>query len=417
VADWHLWLPPALSKPRFRLYAAGHTVAVIGAWIQQVAISWLVFRLSGSVVLLGITGFLMNIFYLLLGPVGGLAADRLPRLKFLIAIDLFLAVCAALLAAMAAGGVTSIPAYLVIAALIGAANAFEMPVRQTLMRDIVEERALITSALGVSAMVFNVGRLIGPAIAGLVLAYLSEAWCFLLNALSYGGIIIALLAMRLPPQAPRPAPTGAASQGFAASLSVLLAFPAVRYLLPTVVAIGLFATPYVPLMPSIVADFFDGRSSTLGLLMSSAAVGALAAAAYLSLQPGYGRQLRLQTAAPLAVGVALALFAWSRMLPVSGLLLAVMGGAAMLGVNATNAMLQQSVPDEWRGRVIGIYSMSFAGTAPLGGVLSGWLAQHIGLTATLTLNGVIIVAVGLLGRWRLRHNPEALRGIMRSLTR
>ena len=132
MADWHLWLPPALSKPRFRLYAAGHTVAVIGAWIQQVAISWLVFRLSGSVVLLGITGFLMNIFYLLLGPFGGLAADRLPRLKFLIAIDLFLAVCAALLAAMAAGGVTSIPAYLVIAALIGAANAFEMPVRQTL---------------------------------------------------------------------------------------------------------------------------------------------------------------------------------------------------------------------------------------------------------------------------------------------
>ena len=417
MADWHLWLPPALTKPRFRLYAAGHTVAVIGAWIQQVAISWLVFRLSGSIVLLGITGFLLNIFYLLLGPIGGLAADRLPRLKFLIAIDLFLAACAALLAVMAAAGVTSIPAYLVIAALIGAANAFEMPVRQTLMRDIVEERALITSALGVSAMVFNVGRLIGPAIAGLVLAYLSEAWCFLLNALSYGGIIVALLAMRLPPQAPRPAPTGAASQGFVASLSVLFAFPAVRYLLPTVVAIGLFATPYVPLMPSIVADFFDGRSSTLGLLMSSAAVGALAAAAYLSLQPGYGRQLRLQTVAPLAVGVALALFAWSRMLPVSGLLLAVMGGAAMLGVNATNAMLQQSVPDEWRGRVIGVYSMSFAGTAPIGGLLSGWLAEHIGLTATLTLNGLIIVAVGLLGRWRLHNHPEALRGIMKSLSR
>ena len=417
MADWHLWLPPALTKPRFRLYAAGHTVAVIGAWIQQVAISWLVFRLSGSVALLGITGFLMNIFYLLLGPFAGLTADRLPRLRFLIAIDLFLAACAALLAVMAAAGVTSIPAYLLIASLIGAANAFEMPVRQTLMREIVEERALITSALGVSAMVFNVGRLIGPAIAGLVLAYLSEAWCFLLNALSYGGIIIALLAMRLPPQAPRAAPTGAASQGFVASSSVLFAFPAVRYLLPTVVAIGLFATPYVPLMPSIVADFFDGRSSTLGLLMSSAAVGALAAAAYLSLQPGYGRQLRLQTVAPLAVGIALALFAWSRMLPVSGLLLAVMGGAAMLGVNATNAMLQQSVPDEWRGRVIGIYSMSFAGTAPLGGLLAGWLAEHIGLTATLTLNGLIIVAVGLLGRWRLRNHPEALRGIMKSLSR
>ena len=161
---------------------------------------------------------------------------------------------------------------------------------------------------------------------------------------------------------------------------------------------------------------YDGRSSTLGLLMSSAAVGALAAA-YLSLQPGYGRQLRLQTVAPLAVGVALTLFACSRMLPLSGLLLAIMGGAAMLGVNATNAMLQQSVPDEWRGRVIGVYSMSFAGTAPIGGLLAGWLAEHIGLTATLTLNGLIIVAVGLLGRWRLHNHPEALRGIMKSLSR
>ena len=218
-----------------------------------------------------LTGFLLNIFYLLLGPIGGLTADRLPRLKLLIGIDLFLAACAALLAVMAAAGVTSIAAYLVIATLIGAANAFEMPVRQTLIRDIVEERALITSALGVSAMVFNVGRLIGPAIAGLVLAYLSEAWCFLLNALSYAGIIAALLAMRLPPRgaAPRaqPAPPRRASSP---SLSVLFAFPAVRYLLPTVVAIGLFATPYVPLMPSIVADFFDGQSSTVGLLMSSA---------------------------------------------------------------------------------------------------------------------------------------------------
>jgi MFS family permease len=146
-------------------------------------------------------------------------------------------------------------------------------------------------------------------------------------------------------------------------------------------------------------------------------VGALASAAYLSLQPGYGRQLRLMTLAPLAVGLALGLFAWSRTLPLSMLLLAALGGAAMIGVNATNAMLQQSVPDEWRGRVIGIYSMSFAGTAPLGGLLSGWMADRIGLTTTLTLNGALIVAAGLVGRWRLHNHPEALRGLMRSLTR
>jgi MFS family permease len=419
VADWHLWLPPALAKPRFRLYAAGHTVTVIGGWVQQVALAWLVFRLTQSIFLLGLTGFLLNIFFLLLGPVGGLAADRLPRLKLLIGIDLFLAACSALLAAMAAASVGNIAAYLAVAAIIGIANAFEMPVRQTLIRVIVEERAVVTSALGVSAMVFNIGRMVGPAVAGLVLAYLSEAWCFAINAVCYGGIIAALLAMRLPAELPRgrDASAGAFPQGFAASFSVLLAFPAVRYLLPTVVAIGLFATPYVPLMPSVVAHFFDGQSSTVGALMSAAGVGALAAGAYLSLQPTYSRQLRLMTAAPLAVGLALGLFAWSRSLLLSMLLLAVLGAAALIGANSTNAMLQQSVPDEWRGRVIGIYSMSFAGTAPIGGLLAGWLADRIGLTATLTVNGALILAAGLLGRWRLHNHPAALRGLMRSLTR
>jgi len=135
------------------------------------------------------------------------------------------------------------------------------------------------------------------------------------------------------------------------------------------------------------------------------------------LQPTYGRQLRLMTAAPLAVGLALGLFAWSRSLLLSMLLLAVLGGAALIGANSANAMLQQSVPDEWRGRVIGIYSMSFAGTAPIGGLFAGWLADRLGLTATLTINGALILVAGLLGRWRLHNHPEALRGLMRSLTR
>jgi MFS family permease len=417
VADWQLWLPPALSKPRFRLYVAGHSVSVIGGWIQQVAIAWLVFRLTNSAFLLGLAGFLLNIFYLLLGPLAGLAADRLPRLKTLIVIDIVLAALSTLLVGLAAAGVETVAAYLGVAALIGAANAFEMPVRQTLIRIIVEERALVTSALGMSAMVFNVGRMVGPAIAGIVLAYLSEAWCFALNALSYAAIIAALLAMRLPPEPAWPAASLGAAQSFSESLQVLFAFPAVRYFLPVCVALGLLATPYVPLMPSIVSHFFDGQSSTLGLLMSSAGIGALASATYLSLQPGYGRQIRLMTIAPLAVGAALALFAWSRNLPLSLLLLAVLGGAALLGVNATNAMLQQSVPDAWRGRVIGLYSMSFAGTAPIGGLIAGYGAERIGLTATLTINGLLIIAAGFASRWRLHNHPEALRGLMRSLTR
>jgi MFS family permease len=423
VADWHLWLPPALTKRRFRLYTAGHMVSVIGGWIQQVALAWLVFRLTNSIFLLGLTGFLLNIFYLLLGPLAGIAADRLPRLRTLIVIDLVLAALAMSLAMMGLAGVTNVSAYLAVATLIGIANAFEMPMRQTLFKDIVEERALVTSAIGVSAMVFNAGRMVGPAVAGVLLAYVSEAWCFAINAVSYGAIIGALLCMRLPHAASpalaggaRPAgPAGPA--GLRANLAILVAFPAVRYLLPTVVAVGLLATPYVPLMPSIVAHFFDGRSSTVGLLMSAAGLGALASATYLSLQPGYGRQIRLVTAAPLAVGTVLVAFAWSRALPVSLLLLAALGASVLVSVNATNALLQQSVPDEWRGRAIGLYSMSFAGTAPIGNILAGSLAERIGLAATLTLNGLLIVAAGIFARRRLHNHPEALRGLMRSLGR
>lgn len=417
MADWHLWLPPALAKPRFRYYTAGHFVSVIGGWVQQVALSWLVFRLSGSIVLLGATGFLLNIFYLLLGPAAGAASDRFPRLPMLIVIDLALACCAAALCLCAALGVTYMPLYLAIATLIGIANAFEMTVRQSLIRDIVEDRNLVASALGVSAMLFNGGRMIGPAIAGLMLAYLSEAWCFAINAVSYFAIIWALIAMRLPRTQRPVAAAGTLPQGMAANIGTLFAFPAVRYLLPTVVALGLFATPYVPLMPSIATHFFDGKSSTVGLLMSAAGVGALGSAAYLSLQPGYSRQLRLLTIAPLAVGAALMAFAWMRVLPLSMLLLAVLGASALIAVNSTNAMLQQSVPDAWRGRAIGLYSMSFAGTAPLGGLLAGYLAEHIGLAITLTINGALIIVAGLVGRWRLHNHPEALRGLMRSLSR
>lgn len=416
MAGWRLWLPPALTKPRFRLYTAGHLVSVIGGWIQQVALAWLVYRLTQSTFLLGLTGFLLNIFYLLLGPAAGIVADRMPRLPTLILIDVILATLSVGLAVMALMGVDNVNAYLAVAALIGVANAFETPVRQTLIKDIVEDRHLVTSALGMSAMIFNVGRMVGPSIAGLLLIQFSEAWCFVLNALSYAAIIGALLAMRLP-RASAPTATGAQPAGLRANLSVLLAFPAVRYLLPTVVAIGLFATPYVPLMPSIVTHFFDGQSSTLGLLMSAAGLGAFAAATYLSLQPGYGRQIRMVSLAPLAVGVVLLGFAWSRTLPLSMLLLAGLGASVLVAVNATNALLQQSVPDAWRGRVIALYSMSFAGTAPIGGLLAGSLGEHLGLAVTLTLNGALIVAAGLFGRWRLHNHPEALRGLMRSLGR
>lgn len=414
VASWRLWLPPALEKRRVRIYVAGHVVSVLGNWLQQVALSWLVYRLTGSVFLLGLTGFLLNIFYLLLGGLAGAAADRVPRLKALIVVDLVLAALALLMAGLVFAGVTDITVFLIVAALTGIANAFEMPLRQSLFKDIVEEKSLLTSAIAVSAMVFNVGRLIGPAIAGFVLLYVSEGWCFLFNAISYAAIIAALMRMGLPASAdePRPMPPRASLME---NLSALTALPGVRYLLPTVVALGLFATSYVHLMPSIVTAFFDGKPSTVGLLMASAGLGALSAATYLAMQPGVYRQIRMVSIAPLFVAVALVGFAHSRSLLLSMLLLALLGANVMFTSNTTNALLQQSAPEEWRGRVIGLYTMAFAGTAPLGNLLAGWLASHVGLTATLTINGLAILLAGIASRQRLHNHPEALRTLVRQL--
>lgn len=400
-------MPLALEKPRARLYAAGHAISVLGGWLQQIALSWLVFRLTKSVFLLGLTGFMLQIPYLFLGPITGSVVDRFPRLRVLIAIDVALALVAVLLAVMVESGVTDVTYYLAAALMIGVLNAFEMPARQSLLLPIVEDRDLLPSALALSATVFNAGRMIGPAVAGVLLLYLSESWCFVLNALSYAGIILALLAMKLPPQAPL-ARAQSAAPGYGAALATLRSLPAVRYLLPTLAAIGFFGAPYVHLMPSIVDDFFQGGSGTVGFLMSGAGLGALAAALFLSLQRGSSMQVRFVTVAPLGLAAGVAILAVSRSLVLSFMMLAVIGGSMMLSANSTNVLMQTSVPDALRGRTIGLYAMAFQGTAPLGHLAAGAMAARVGLTATFLFNAVCIAAAAIVMRRRLAADPGAL---------
>jgi MFS family permease len=409
VSQLAMYLPPALSKPRVRIYAAGHAISVLGGWLQQIALSWLIYRLTGSIFLLGLTGFLLQIPYLLLGPFTGAVVDRVPRLPLLIAIDLILAALAATLAVLAAVHVTDIRIYLTIATLIGIASAFELPARQSLFTAIVDDdRSLLPSAIALSGVIFNAGRMVGPAIAGVMLLYLSEAWCFAINAVSFFGIIAALVAMKLPPQTIHPiSPTGH-QPTFFESITFLWSLPAVRFLLPMTACVGLFGVSYIHLMPSIAHTFFDGTSSLVGLLMSGAGIGAMSAAGFLSMQRGTSRQARLVTIAPFVLGLAILLFSLSRTLPVSFVLLAVMGCSIMLTSASTNVLIQQSVPDAWRGRAISLYSMSFQGMAPLGNLLAGAMASWIGLPTTLALNGVLILAAACVLHWRLRLEPGAL---------
>ena len=401
------YLPPAFTKPRYRLFAAGQALSVLGSWIQQVALAWLVYRITGSVFLLGFTGFLLQIPHLFIAPVAGFFIDRLPRSTLLMAINAWLAVLAFLLAALAFSGVAVIWPYLVIASLIGIGNACEAPTRQSLIGAIVEDRALLPSAIGFNSALFNGGRMIGPAIAGMLLLRFSEAVCFAINAASFVGIIGALAAMRLPESQSlslRSATTG--SLDVRGTLARLARIPVARYLLPSASAVALCALPLNQLMPSIAVDFFGGDAGLVGILLSASGLGALAAALTLAMQRNHRLQLRIVQVAPIVAGVALMAFSQSRTLWLSLPLLSIVGAFVLSTSVSTNTLLQQSVDDDWRGRVIGLYFTFFLGMAPLGNLMSGWLASHVGLGPTLLLNGSIMATAGLVAQVRLARDAR-----------
>jgi MFS family permease len=406
-------VPPALQKPRFRLFALGQVVSILGSWVQQVALAWLVYRLTHSVFLLGLTGFVLQIPHLLIAPVAGLVIDRLPRVRLLIAVNVVLSGLALGLAALAFQDAPDVRLVIGVALLVGIANACESPTRQSLVGVIVEDRHLLPSAIGFNSVIFNTGRLIGPAIAGILLLRVSEAWCFVLNAVTFFAVIAALIAMRLP-DAP-PATTSAARPRFRESVARLAELPVARYLMPSASAVALFALPLTQLMPSIAVAFFGGDQGTVGLCMSASGLGALASALFLSWQRGNARQLSLVRIAPLVGGLALVLFSQSRSLWVSLPLLSLIGACSLATSASTNTLLQQSVDDAWRGRVIGFYIMCFIGIAPLGNLLAGTIAARFGLAPMLALNGCLIALAAVMAEARLRANPGALAQMRESL--
>jgi MFS family permease len=397
------------------LFAAGQALSVLGSWIQQVALAWLVYRLTGSVFLLGLTGFLLQIPHLFIAPVAGFVIDRLPRAALLIAINAVLAVLAGLLAVLALAGVENVTIYLTIAFVFGVANACETPTRQALLGAIVEDRALLPSAIGFNSVVFNTGRLIGPAIAGVLLSRFSEGVCFAINAMSFIGIIGALIAMRLPETQSLSLRATVAPLDIRGTLARLATIPVARYILPSASMVALCALPLNQLMPSIAVDFFGGGPNVVGLLLSGSGAGALMAALYLSMQQNPRMQLRLVQIAPIVAGLALMAFSQSRSLWLSLPVLAVVGAFVLTTSVSTNTLLQQSVDDAWRGRVIGLYLTFFIGMAPLGNLLSGWLASMVGLGPTLLIDGALVAGAGLIAQVRITRHPGTRAELRRSV--
>ena len=373
------------------------------------ALSWLVYRITGSVLLLGVTGFLLQISHLFIAPIAGFLIDRLPRAALLIAINAWLAMLAALLAALALAGVESITLYLALAVLIGVGNACEAPTRQSLLGAIVEERSLLPSAIGVNSALFNSGRMIGPAIAGVLLTRFSEGVCFAINAVSFVGIIGALIAMRLPDTQSLSLRVAPGSLAVRDTLARFAEIPVARYLLPTASALALCALPLNQLMPSIAVGFFGGDAGLVGTLLSASGLGALSAALFIAMQRNHRVQLTLVQVAPVLAGIGLIAFSQSRSLWLSLPLLVLVGAFVLATSVSTNTLLQQSVGDDWRGRVIGLYLTFFLGIAPLGNLLSGWLASHAGLGPTLAINGAVVAAAGLLAQVRIERDGARVR--------
>ncbi|HRD75776.1 MAG TPA: MFS transporter [Hyphomicrobiaceae bacterium] len=406
------WLPPALTKPRYRIYAVGMGISLMGYWVQTIALSWLVYRLTDSVFILGLAGFMQQIPSLVVPPIAGMLADRLPRVKLVLILNLVLGLLALTLAILVWSGVKDVRIYLAMAFLTGCVAASEAPNRQSLVGAIVEEPALLPSAIAFHSVIFNTGRMVGPTVAGLLLLVMSEAWCFFINAISYVAVLIAFRMIGLKDGA-----RAKSQESFIAMLRSTAArvgeLPVARYFLPLVATAGLLAAPYQALMPSYVDDVLGGGTGTLGLLVGAAGAGALSAAIYLSLQTGGRAQLRLVQLAPFSLGLAVIGFGLSRSLPLSCLCLYAIGASIMCTTATTNTLLQLSVDPGWRARVIGIFQMSFAGVNPVGSLIAGLVAARLGIGPTFVLNGALILLVGLLMRWRLKRSPDAARELER----
>ena len=388
----------ALRHRNFQLFFAGQFVSLTGTWMQTVAQSWLVYRMSGSVILLGTVGFASQIPVLLLAPFGGTAADRFDRRRILLVTQSWAMLLAGTLAALTLTGNIEIWHLLLIAVGFGVGNAFDIPTRQAFVSDMVGRDDLI-NAIALNSSMFNGARIVGPAIAGILVAAVGEGWCFFGNSLSYIAVLICLLAMKIIPTVRRKlkSPFAEIKEGFV----YVATTPPIRALLLLLGLVSLAGMPYAVLMPVFAADYLGGDSGTLGFLMGCSGIGALSAALTLASRRhvfGLGKWV---AAACAGLGISLIAFSFSRSVALSALILVPVGFSMMTQMASSNTLVQAMVPDELRGRVMSVYSMMFMGLAPLGSLLAGTVAGYLGPAETVAIGGSICVIGAALFATRL----------------
>lgn len=380
----------------YRLFFAGQLVSLVGTWMQTVAQSWLVYRLTGSPALLGLVGFASQFPILLLAPIGGAIADRHHRHRILLATQATAMALACLLAVLTLTDRVQVWEVFALASLLGVVNAFDIPTRQAFVVEMVGREDL-SNAIALNSSMFNGARLAGPALAGVLVALLGEGWCFLLNALSFLAVLGALLAMRLPPRPPARAAGKVMTEALEGLTYVARTGP-IRSLLALVGLSSLTGMSYTVLMPVFADRVLGGGPMTLGGLMSAAGFGALLAALTLAMRPNLKGIAGWIANGALAFGVALTLFAQSTNLWLSAVLLVGVGYAMMIQMASSNTLVQAMVPDAYRGRAMAAYSMMFMGMAPLGALLAGLVAEWTGAPGAVALGGGVCIVGALVFR-------------------
>ena len=388
----------ALEYRNYRLFCAGQLISLIGTWMQNVAQAWLVYRLTGSPVLLGAAGFSAQIPVFLLAPVGGVVADRYNRHRLVIATQAASLLLAFVLAALTLSGTVRVWHIFVLSALLGVVNAFDIPARQAFIVGLVAKPDLI-NAIALNSSMFNASRVLGPAIAGILVAGIGEGWCFFANGASYIAVIIGLLMMHVPRHQPVAQP-GSPLSRMAEGFRFVIQRPPIHALLMLLGVVSFTGMPYAVLMPIFAHRILHGDARALGWLMGSTGIGALAGALTLASRrdlKGLGRWVAF---AALGFGAGLVAFSFSRIFWLSAAILALCGFSMMIQMGSSNTLIQSMSPDRLRGRVMSVYSMMFMGMAPFGALLAGAVASRLGAPLTVAGGGVIsMLAASIFWMW------------------
>lgn len=383
----------ALTHRNFQLFFSGQLISLVGTWMDTVAESWLVYRLTGSSLLLGTVAFCSQIPVFLCAPIGGIVADRYNRHRIIIATQALSMVVAFILAVLTLTHRIEVWHIMVLAAAGGVINAFDIPARQAFLIDMVGREDLL-NAIALNSSMFNGARIIGPAVAGMVVAAVGEGWCFMANSLSYIAVITGLLLMKLNKREVRisdTSPLHDVIEGFQFAKNT----GPIRAILLMLGLVSLVGMPYAVLMPVFAAQILHGGAKALGTLMGATGVGALLGAASLAARVGVKGLGRIIAIAAAGFGCALIAFSFSRIYWLSALLLVPVGFCMMVQMASSNTLVQSMVPDAMRGRVMSVYSMMFMGMAPFGAFFAGAIAHRIGAPYTVAIGGLACIAGGV----------------------